>query len=510
MAPRPRRRAAPAQAVKAADKRPPDVPDATVQVAPWPLIDRFPIVLGAQLTHAYISATLRSATQGYRQQFVDVLDELLEREPTGYALLAQRVLMVAGARRCVIPAKTEPGSPDEELAKQAAALVEKQLADIPHLTQHLAALSWAIYYGPVGLEILWDRVATKVGETPVSWWARGLQFIHSRRLSYPDMSAWRLHVWDQGTVSTEGIGTHPTEQYFGLAVDDYPNKFIIHIPQLRGDYPTRDGLGRELVFWFSLKGMAARGAGQTVERFAKPWAFGTYATGSRETDYKPRTATKEDIAVLDSALKALGIGSLASASLPDSVAVHLKWPETTSSIGHKDFMAICDQQIARAISGNADLMQSGPNGARAAMQVQKRGTLELARYDASGLSATMTEQFARPVVTLNMPEAAHLVPTIEFAVDEEPDPLHVMEIAAKAVSVAVPVDADKLGEMVKLPLTPNETGAPRQCIPLKPVEPPPDPNAPEPTQTPPGGEPPANDTEDDEEDADQEEPAAAE
>lgn len=484
----------------AASKSPaPDIPDPSVPVAPWPLIDRYPTVLGSNLTHAFISAALRAATQGYRQQLVDVLDELLEREPTGYALLAQRVLMVAGARRHVKPAEAEPGSPDEVLALQAAKLVEAQLAAIPHLTQHIAALAWAIYYGPVALEVLWDRVDMRRADVDVSWWATRFQFIHSRRLSYPDQGAWRLHIWDQGAVSTNAVGSHPTEQVFGLAVDDYPFKFIVHVPQLRGDYPTRDGLGRELIFWFSLKGMAARSAGQTVERFAKPWAIGSYNTGTRDTDGKPRTASKPDIDALDAALRALGIGSLASASLPDSVAVNLKWPETTSSIGHKDFIAICDQQIARCISGNADLMQSGPNGARAAMQVQKRGTLELARYDASGLGATMTEHFARPVVLLNLPKAAHLIPTIEFAVDEEPDPLHVAEVAAKAVSIAVPVDADRLGAALKLPLVPNETGAPRVCVPLKPTEPTPqgEPPPPETEQDDAPPLPPADDTEDD-------------
>lgn len=442
----------------------PDVP-LTANLAPAPLIDRYPQVLGSNLNHAYISAAFRSCSQGYRQQYVDVLDELLEREPHGYAVLAQRILMTAGARRSVKAAKTEASSPDEALAEEARCLVERQLDSIPFLTQHFAYLLWSLYYGPVAAEILWEPQSHGC-----AWWITGLQDVHSRRLSYPDQSAWRLHIWDQGAVSTEGFGTHPSEQYFGFAIDDYPNKFIVHTPHLRGDYPTRDGLGRELAFWFSLKAIGARGAGQNVERFAKPWAWATYNTGSEANGGKPRAASDPDIAIGSAAVKALGTGSLSGATIPDSITLNLKYPDGVNSIGHLDFINLVDKQVSKAVLGNTDTTEGGPNGSRAATETRKKGSLELARYDASGFSATLTHCLARPIVELNLPHAAHLIPTIELAVDEEPDPAHLMSIAVQGAGIGMPIDADKMAAIAKLPLIPNETGLPRRCVPLKPMD----------------------------------------
>ena len=47
---------------------------------------------------------------------------------------------------------------------------------------------------------------------------------------------------------------------------DHPGKFIVHAPQIRGDYPTREGLGRQLAYWFALKLIATRGAPQRANR----------------------------------------------------------------------------------------------------------------------------------------------------------------------------------------------------------------------------------------------------
>lgn len=449
-----------------------DVPAPDAVIAPWPIIDRYPTVLGSNLNHAYISAAMRSCTQGYRQQWVDVLDELLEREPFGFACLSQRILTTAGARKHVRAAEAQPGTPDAELAEKARALVEAQLKSIPNLTQHCATLLWSIYYGVTALEKLWERV----DRPDAKWWIRGLQLIHSRRLAYPDQADWRLHIWDQGAVSVaEAIGTHPSERFWGLAVDDYPFKFIVHTASLRGDYPPREGLGRELAFWFSLKGMAARGAGQNVERFAKPWTWATYNTGTPETPH-PRTAVPADIDIAKAAVSALGTGSLAGATIPDSIKLNLTQPLSTGAIGHKDFIGLCDEQISACIRGNTNTTKGGPNGSRAAMETQKQGEREQQRYDAAGLGETLTRQFAHDVIALNMPEALHVVPTIEVAVEEEPDPDHVMTVAQKAVMAGVPVDADALGAIVKLPLIPNDTKGPdgkpipRRCVPLKPMD----------------------------------------
>src|SRR5262245_41016047 len=96
------------------------------ELAPWPQVDRYPIVIGSRLSFDYISATIRIAKTGYRLQLVDLLDELISKELHTLSVVSQRVLTVAGGRINVKPATTEPGSPEEETAKRYADEVRVQ------------------------------------------------------------------------------------------------------------------------------------------------------------------------------------------------------------------------------------------------------------------------------------------------------------------------------------------------------------------------------------------------
>ena len=110
-------------------------------LAPWPQVDRYPIVLGA-MSLATISSAMRQATSGLRQRFVDILNELLEREPHGQAVLAQRNLTVACSRLEVVPAETEPGSNDEGVAKDLAKMVGEQFDAVDDMPTNLSLLLW--------------------------------------------------------------------------------------------------------------------------------------------------------------------------------------------------------------------------------------------------------------------------------------------------------------------------------------------------------------------------------
>src|SRR5512135_438292 len=101
----------PKAATAAAAGLPPAPGDAPL--APFPNFDRYPVVIGSNLTLQYISSVFRLATTGYRREYVDVLDELLERDPATYAVYAQRVFGVAGARWTVEPAECEESERDE-------------------------------------------------------------------------------------------------------------------------------------------------------------------------------------------------------------------------------------------------------------------------------------------------------------------------------------------------------------------------------------------------------------
>lgn len=436
----------------------PDQQDA--KVAPWPLADRNPVVLGSGLTLQSISNVFRSAQTGYRQQYVDVLDELLEREPHGFAVLSQRILACAGGRLEVTAAKTDPGSPDEQTARDIAGYVRCCLDRLPSFKESLAGLLWALYYGIAAAEISWSIDAK-------GWYPSRLHFVHSRRLSYPDPSTWELHIWDQGFVRWGSLSA-PTSQGYGVVLADFPGKFIVHAPSLRGDYPTREGLGRELAYWFALKGIAARGAGQYVERFGKPWTLGYFRTGAPGAEYG-RAANDDDIAKGGQAAAGLGAGTLSAALLPDSIKLSVEQP--TGGLGHAEFISLCDAQISKAVVGQTLTTEVGSTGGNRALgQVHKDGQKEIARYDAASLSETLKRDLVTWIVRLNFPEATHLIPTVTIIVDEKPNPMDQVRVAAEAVKIGMPVDADELAERLGLPLVDPNNPYARRLVPLKLVD----------------------------------------
>jgi len=439
-------------------------------VAPWPQIDRWPILLGSNLTFQYLASVRRLCQQGYRQQYVDVLNELLEKDPHAYAVLAQRILAVSGGSVEITAAELPEDANDAEKdrAKEIRSLVEQRIQAIPALSQALFALLWGIYYGLTAAEIQWDRRND-------GWWISGLEMIHSRRLNYPDQNAWDLHVWDQGAVLPFAPVAFPTEGLYGLRVKDYPGKFLIFGdgPSYRGDYPTREGVGRQVDYYMAIKQMAVRGATQYVERFAKPWALGYYNT--KGPDGKDRDAGESDRTALDAALKGLGIGGLASAALPSSVRVELQGPAVggsgggRSSINQLTLVKLCDDQVSKAVRGGTLTTDAGEKGARSLGQVHQEGDLRNARYDASILAQALKEDLVWWIVHLNCPGEERLCPGVKIHV-EQVSPEQILERAAKMAALGAGPDAqwlaDKLGQKLA-DLT--EEGA-RRLAPIKPVE----------------------------------------
>ncbi len=450
-------------------------PDAGIDegiIAPWPQVDRYPIVIGSRLNFEYISAAKRQAKFGYRLQWVDMLRELLERDPSAYGNLADRILTTAGGRVEVdsasarydnsdagrearekaetvrraaglgpAPAPAGLSEDDALLADQIAQHVKLQLDAIPERPQALARLLWSLYYGVGVEEILWDR-------TPNEWRVRALHFIHPRRVAYPDMDRWHPHVWDQGLVVSAGSRwrEYLTSGLFGIDVCKFPNKFIVHWPQLLGGYPTEDGLGMILAFYIAMKVMGVRGGGQYIERFGKPWVKAKYTTSHDNEPTRPRNATDEDIKAAQAAVQSLGVGGLAGATLPDSIDLELAGPGVkaqSSGLTHDKWIDFLDDQIARAIKTTSAMQNLQKNGARSALEEIGKGAKRVGYYDAAGVSATLTRDLALAIVRLNYPGKEHLVPTVLVHVDDKPGPEVMLERIGDAVKIGMPIDADK-------------------------------------------------------------------
>lgn len=264
---------------------------------------------------------------------------------------------------------------------------------------------------------------------------------------------WDLHIWDQGAVWGE-FGMAPTNRsLYGLRVSDFPGKFIVHVPQLRGDYPTREGLGRELGDWFLLKRLAARGAAAYLERFAKPFALASYNTAEPAPNTGPRVAQKEDIDAAEAAMGALGVGSLSNWVHPDCITVDMKTPDVsggTSKLGYLEFLQFANGEISKAVATNTFTTETGKYGSRSTAEVGVNQELVVARYDAACFGETLRRDLCAPLARLNFPSDHDLVPRVKIHVEDEPAPSDVMDLAVKAASIGVRLAQDDLAKKIGL------------------------------------------------------------
>jgi len=447
-----------------ADPFPTPPAEAAAEIAPWPSVDRYPTVLGANLTLQTLSNAQRLATTGYRREWVDILDELLERDAHTQSVMTQRIISVTGARLEIGPAECDES--DEKEAIEIAELVERGFRNIRDFNRSLVGLQWGVYYGVSGCEIAWDRNAD-------GWVPTRLHFIHHRRFAFPELYSWEVRIWDQGQVRSGTAFQDPTSRMFGIAPSDYPNKFIVHTPMVRGDYPTREGLGRVLSWYMAIKLMALRGMAGAAERFGKPWVFAYYTTGS---DGKPRTASTKDIAAADAATKALGIGSLATATLPDSVKVDVERIMAGKGGGKNPFLEVietCNAEVSKAVLTETMTTEASAGGGNRSLgETHHKGAMRLAAADAGDLAECLRWQLAAAIVRLNRPDKMHLVPIVRLMVEDEPDALEMIERGTKLALSGAPVDADKLADQAGVALIDLPDGVKqRRLAPMTPITP---------------------------------------
>lgn len=429
-------------------------------IAPPPAVDRYPIIIGKNLTLERISSIMRTCTMGYRQPYCDLLNELIERDPHAFGGCFKLVAAIANAAYRVIPADLgdDPSDPDKALASEIANDLHGRLTAIEDLSSVLANLAWGIVYGVGGGELMYAL-------DDEGWSIKRVGFIHTRRIAYPDTTTWDPYIWDQGTVQPFDHYPVRTNGVMGLRLDDFPGKFILHTPQVRGDYPTREGIGREIVFWMAVKHAAARGAPQYLERFSNPVYNATYMTGIPE---EKRKATPEEVSRTEAAIQ----GVLRSFLHSDAITLEALTPDGGTGrpkITFGEWIEICDSQMSKAILGGTLSMDvSTQGGSRALGDTQRKDTQTTFQHHAGAMAATLRKYIVQNLFSLNFPGVPmRFLPQVVATVEDDPDPDAIIERAARAVDMGMPIDADKLGGMAGLPLVAENDKKARVLKPVK-------------------------------------------
>lgn len=418
--------------------------DNSSALAPATVNDKYPIIIGANLTGAYLSSAFRLCNSGWRYQYVDVLDELVENDPDTRGTLRARILGIACGNYGVTAPKLGEAATDQDrdLAKQIADRYALEFESIPCRTQRIQQLAWADWYGVSALENMWAHPESD------RWELDDLCFIHSRRLNYTDPYSWDLHIYDQGLVGPNAASEAVANGVVGLRVSQYPGKFIVHAPSLSGQYPTRDGEGRYVAVFMLLKRMITRASAQDFERVIRPWVLGYFNRKISEGQELP-LADKLDIAALQMALNALGSGSMNSAALPNSVKVELL--RAAAAMSATEFLSFLNRAIAKSLLGQAFTTEPGPNGNLATAEVADKNTRKILEYSAKALCDTMRRDWAMVWFKLNYPGLPrHFCPLHTVNVSDLPSARDLMQMAKDGTSIGMPIKIGDLAERTYL------------------------------------------------------------
>lgn len=416
----------------------------TSQITPPPNIDRYPIIIGSKINQTYVSSVERAAITGYRQQQVDVYTELMDHMPEVAGMFIQRVLAVTTGRLDFVP--PERFKEDQE-AIDYALEVQNQVESIPKWSQVKYRLLFQGLWNGLSCEEKIFDFEPFPKEDGIQWRIIDSEQIHTRRLSYPLANIWQLRIFDQGL----GGGAGSNAATFGVAVSDLPMKYAVHAPTLRAEYPTREGLGRLASTYMMVKRLVMRVSAQDYERFVKPWVIAYFNTDPTFGG-NPRLASAKDISSAQAAVAALGMGSLTSATLPNSVKVELI--EQASKLSQSEFSHYLDSSLALLIQGQPFTSLGNKFGSKGTTEGAQDDSTAIAKEDASQFCETLTEHYARVLMKLNHPDKLEKTPRAVIKFARKRAPLTYVE----AVTIGLPLDGTRVAEEEGMPLLPKDAG----------------------------------------------------
>jgi phage gp29-like protein len=351
---------------------------------------------GRALNLDTIENSLRQADCGSMRALTDLSRETIDTDPHLAAVLNKRFNSVSSLPWEVVPADGD--GIDVNKARFYAGVVRNQLKQLPDFSQRLNQLAWGLFDGRAGLENQWAFVPSipglpKIADPQfgtVNWMIKDIGWIHPRRLHYGPQR--ELRIYDD-----QGAGDFSAR---GIALRDYPSKFIYWTPQLFGDYPEREGLARRCLYWSFFKRFSARERMILLELFGKPWRW-------IEVDEKS-TADADDLKRADDMLQ--NIGGNTSFRLPRGTKMSLTQPGQGAGQVHQEQIEESDKQISKLVlgqTGTTDAQPSGLNNIQA--NVMQDEQFMITASDARMISDTIETLLSDQIIALNFgaEELAH-------------------------------------------------------------------------------------------------------
>jgi phage gp29-like protein len=366
-------------------------------IRPW-REDAFHAYPSVGLTPARVLALLHTADAGTPQMQFELFGEMLQKWPRLAAVEATRRLALTG-----LSWEVEPGSAPANdasaarLAKEAAEYCRTTLAAIDRFRDALDHLANAIGCGIAVAELVWDS-GKLVDVVPVPY---------SRLISDVN-EPWRLRVRTEEDPSV------------GVALDEYPAKWIVHQPRATPGRHFEGGLLRASVLLYLAQNLSFKDWLIYSQIAGMPVRVGRFEPGTPEAD-------KQQLLKM---LESLGTDAVAILSKN----IELQMFESTRG-GDKPYQALqdyCNTEVTILWLGQHLTTDLRAQGSRAAAEIHDRVREDLLVDDIADEAQTLRRDLLTPLVRARFGDEAP-VPSLRRSLIQSVD----TKVLADTLAVAV-------------------------------------------------------------------------
>ena len=372
-----------------------------------------------------LASILREAENGYGTAYVDLAEEMEEKDLHYQAVLGTRKRQVSQLSITVEPAM-EHGKEEPSKAAEADADLVRDWLDRGELEDELFDIMDAVGKGYSVHEIIWDMSERQ-------WMPARLQYQLPRWFIFDRETGRELKLRD------------PAGEHGWLDLE--PAKFVVHRHAAKSGLPIRGGLARSAAWAWMFKNFTMRDWVRFVEAYGMPLRVGKYDKGATEAEKDVLLGAVRNIAADQSAI------------IPDGMMIEFVTAQsgTINPDMYHGLLRYIDAQVSKAVLGQTLTTDSGQDGSGsyALGEVHDEVRHDIERSDARQLAATLNRDIVKPLVELNHgPRKA--LPRIVIGREERMDPAVLSEALSKLVPLGLKVKAEEVRATLMLSMPEGE------------------------------------------------------